>query len=387
MAEHMADAGLRDRFVEIRNAVKYFPTPEGDVVKALDNVSLSVGSNEFVTLLGPSGCGKTTLLRTISGFEDLDEGEIYLDGQPIAGIPPYRRPVNTVFQSYALFPHMSIGENVGYSLEVARVGRREREKAVAEVLELVGLTGLERRRPRQLSGGQQQRVALARAIIAKPKLLLLDEPLSALDRNLRQAMQLELKNIQHEIGISFVFVTHDQEEALTMSDRIVVLNSGKIQQIGTPTDIYDRPQTAFVAGFIGESNLFTGTLRKTDAPGVSEIATGDGLTIAVKSDKAEGLAGQQVTAVIRPEHFELANGTAANATEPPPGTAHLEGKLRQSLFVGRDYQLLVVLEGGHELKAILRDFGRTEVPALSPGSTVRLRYWLSAPHVLAGEVS
>jgi spermidine/putrescine transport system ATP-binding protein len=387
MAEQMADAGLRDRFVEIRNAVKYFPTPEGDIVKALDNVSLSVGSNEFVTLLGPSGCGKTTLLRTISGFEDLDEGEIYLDGQPITGIPPHRRPVNTVFQSYALFPHMSVGENVGYSLEVVRVGRREREKAVAEVLELVGLTGLERRRPRQLSGGQQQRVALARAIIAKPKLLLLDEPLSALDRNLRQAMQLELKNIQHEIGISFVFVTHDQEEAMTMSDRIVVLNSGKIQQIGTPTDIYDRPQSAFVAGFIGESNLFTGTLRETEAPGTSEVMTGDGLRISVKSDKAEGLAGQQVTALIRPEHFELANGPAGDATDPPPGTAYIEGKLRQSLFVGRDFQILVALDGGHELKAILRDFSRTEVPALSPGSTVRLRYWLTAPHVLVGEVS
>jgi spermidine/putrescine transport system ATP-binding protein len=385
MAEHMADAGPRDRFVEIRNAVKYFPTPEGDVVKALDNVSLSVGSNEFVTLLGPSGCGKTTLLRTISGFEDLDEGEIYLDGQPIAGIPPHRRPVNTVFQSYALFPHMSVGENVGYSLEVARVGRRERDKAVAEVLELVGLTGLERRRPRQLSGGQQQRVALARAIIAKPKLLLLDEPLSALDRNLRQAMQLELKNIQHEIGISFIFVTHDQEEALTMSDRIVVMNSGKIQQIGSPTDIYDRPESAFVARFIGESNLFTGTLRQANAPGVAEIATGDGLKISVNSRKADGLAGQQVTVLIRPEHFELARGTGADAREPPAGTARLEGKLRQSLFVGRDFQLLIALEGGHELKAILRDFGRTEVPALSPGSTVRLRYRLSAPHVLAGD--
>lgn len=381
----MADAGPRDRFVEIRNAVKHFSTPEGDIVRALDNVSLDVRSNEFITLLGPSGCGKTTLLRTISGFEDLDQGEIYLDGQPISGIPPHRRPVNTVFQSYALFPHMSVGENVGYSLEVAGVGRLERDKAVDEVLELVGLTGMERRRPRQLSGGQQQRVALARAIIAKPKLLLLDEPLSALDRNLRQAMQLELKTIQHEIGISFVFVTHDQEEALTMSDRIVVLNSGQIQQIGTPTDIYDRPQSAFVARFIGESNLFTGALRKTHASGICEIATGVGPRISLKSCKTEGLEGQQVTVLIRPEHFELSQEAAEG--EPPAGTAYLEGRLRQSLFVGRDFQLILTLEGGQELKVILRDFGRSAVPSLRTGSTVRLKYWLSAPHILPGEVA
>jgi spermidine/putrescine transport system ATP-binding protein len=383
MAEAMADAGPRDRFVEIRNAVKHFPTPEGEVVRALDNVSLDVGSNEFITLLGPSGCGKTTLLRAISGFEDLDAGEIFLDGQPISGIPPHRRPVNTVFQSYALFPHMTVGQNVGYSLEVARVGRAERDKRVAEVLELVGLAGLERRRPRQLSGGQQQRVALARAIIARPKLLLLDEPLSALDRNLRQAMQLELKNLQHEIGISFLFVTHDQEEALTMSDRIVVLNHGRIQQIGTPTDIYDRPESAFVARFIGESNLFAGTLRKSDRAGVAEIATGAGPRICVALDKSVGLEGRQVTALIRPEHFELADG----AGEPVPGTACLDGTLKQSLFVGRDFQLMLALEGGQELKAILRDFGRAAVPALSTGSPVRLTYRLSAPHLLPGDVA
>ena len=379
----MADAGPRDRFVEIRNAVKHFPTPEGEVVRALDNVSLDVGSNEFITLLGPSGCGKTTLLRAISGFEELDEGEILLDGQPISGIPPHRRPVNTVFQSYALFPHMTVGQNVGYSLEVARVGHAERDQAVAEVLELVGLSGLELRHPRQLSGGQQQRVALARAIIARPKLLLLDEPLSALDRNLRQAMQLELKNLQHEIGISFLFVTHDQEEALTMSDRIVVLNTGRIQQIGTPTDIYDRPESAFVARFIGESNLFTGTLRRSNRAGVAEIATSAGPRICVASGKSEGLEGRQVTALIRPEHFELAD----SAGKPAPGTACLEGTLKQSLFVGRDFQLMLALEGGQELKAILRDFGRAAVPALSAGSQVRLTYRLSAPHLLPGDVA
>ena len=236
----VARAAITD-FVEVRSASKAFDTPEGGTVQALDQVSLSVRDNEFLTLLGPSGCGKTTLLRTISGFEQLDEGEILIDGQFVSNIPPNHRPVNTVFQNYALFPHMSVDRNVGYSLDVTAVEKKERDRRVAKALEVVGLSGLSQRRPRQLSGGQQQRVALARAIINQPKLLLLDEPLSALDRNLRQSMRLELKNLQHELGISFIFVTHDQEEALTMSNRIVVMDEGRIQQVGTPTEVYDHP--------------------------------------------------------------------------------------------------------------------------------------------------
>ena len=218
---------------EVRGAVKRFAAPEGGTVTALDHVSLSVRPSEFVTLLGPSGCGKTTLLRAISGFEDLDDGEVRIAGQQMTGVPPHRRPVNTVFQNYALFPHLSVGDNVGYGLDVAGVAKRERNTRVGETLERIGLGGFEQRKPDQLSGGQRQRVALARAIINRPSLLLLDEPLSALDRNLRKTMQLELKGLQHDLGICFLFVTHDQEEALTMSDRVVVLNNaGHIEQVG-----------------------------------------------------------------------------------------------------------------------------------------------------------
>jgi len=213
---------------EVRNAVKRFATPDGDTVTALNGLSLKVQQGQFVTLLGPSGCGKTSLLRTISGFEDLDEGDVRINGELVTGVPPYRRPVNTVFQNYALFPHISVEGNVAYGLDVTGVAKAERNQRVAQALARVGLEGFGKRRPKQLSGGQQQRVALARAIINQPKLLLLDEPLSALDRNLRQSMQLELKSLQHDLGICFLFVTHDQEEALTMSDLIVVLNRGQI---------------------------------------------------------------------------------------------------------------------------------------------------------------
>ena len=229
------------KLIEIISANKQFKTPEGGNVIALDNVSLDVKENEFITLLGPSGCGKTTLLRSISGFEELDSGDILIDSQKMTNVPPYKRPVNTVFQNYALFPHLNIEKNIGYGLDVTKCEKNERNKRVNETLALVGLSGYEKRKPYQLSGGQQQRVALARAIINRPKILLLDEPLSALDRKLRQSMQLELKNIQNELGIAFIFVTHDQEEALTMSDKIIVMNQGKIIQKGTPTQIYDNP--------------------------------------------------------------------------------------------------------------------------------------------------
>ena len=239
--------------LEIRDARRVYQTPEGGAVNALDGVSLDVGEDEFVTLLGPSGCGKTTLLRAIAGFEELDDGSIQLEGKDMVGVPAFRRPVNTVFQSYALFSHMSVRRNVAYSLEVAGAAKTERNTRADEMLDLVGLSGMGARKPSQLSGGQRQRVALARSLIARPKILLLDEPLSALDRQLRQQMQVELKNLQHEVGVSFVFVTHDQEEALTMSDRIAVMSNGEIQQIGGAQDIYREPANRFVADFIGET--------------------------------------------------------------------------------------------------------------------------------------
>ena len=362
-----------NNFVEIRQATKRFAAPEGGTITALDDLSLNVGANEFITLLGPSGCGKTTLLRAISGFEELDAGEIYIDGQPMVGSPPHRRPVNTVFQNYALFPHLSVGNNVGYSLDIARVAKSERNKRVVDVLDLVGLSGMEHRKPSQLSGGQQQRVALARAIINQPKLLLLDEPLSALDRNLRQSMQLELKNLQHELGISFVFVTHDQEEALTMSDRIVVMDGGSIQQIGTPTDIYDRPNNTFVANFVGESNLFHATVSET-SNGRTEVITDNGIRLTVGNCDAR--FGDKVTVLIRPEHLLLNDDTSDEQTT-------ISGTLQQSIFVGTDFQLLIKLPDGDILKAVIRDSARQAASGLAPGAELTFQYLPSSAHVIA----
>ena len=229
-------------------------------VRAVDGISLEIPRSSFFALLGPSGCGKTTTLRMIGGFEEPTDGKIFLGDRDVVGLPPYKRDVNTVFQSYALFPHMSVAQNVAFGLERRGIGKTEVRARVREVLELVDLAGREDRKPKQLSGGQQQRVALARAIVNNPRVLLLDEPLGALDLKLRKQMQLELKRIQNEVGITFVHVTHDQEEAMTMADTIAVMNSGRIEQLGTPADLYERPATAFVAGFLGKSNLLDGTI-------------------------------------------------------------------------------------------------------------------------------
>jgi spermidine/putrescine transport system ATP-binding protein len=346
------------------------------MITALDAVTLAVADKEFVTLLGPSGCGKTTLLRTVSGFEDLDSGTITLDGQPMAHVPPHRRPVNTVFQSYALFPHLSVGDNIGYGLEVTGCPRAERRRRVGEAMELVGLTGYERRRPRQLSGGQQQRVALARAIVNRPRLLLLDEPLSALDRKLRQAMQLELKNIQNELGIAFVFVTHDQEEALTMSDRIVVMDHGRIQQSGTPTEIYDRPVSVFVARFVGEGNLFEGTVRRDGAAAL--LLDDEGLAIRLGDPPAAFEHGQRAAVLIRPEDLELAPAGA----DLPDGHTGIDAILSQTVFVGSDFQVVAHTQNGHPLKATIRDPSRRLAAALRHGAAVRFHYRLDAPRLL-----
>ena len=246
--------------VRLENVVKRF-----DDAVAVDGISVEIPRGSFFALLGPSGCGKTTTLRMIGGFEEPTEGHIFLGDQDVVGLPPYKRDVNTVFQSYALFPHMSIEDNVGFGLERKGVAKGELKGRVAEMLELVGLSGFAKRKPRQLSGGQQQRVALARALVNHPRVLLLDEPLGALDLKLRKQMQLELKRIQSEVGITFVHVTHDQEEAMTMADTIAVMNGGRIEQLGPPTELYERPATAFVAGFLGASNLLPGTVEGADA--------------------------------------------------------------------------------------------------------------------------
>jgi putative spermidine/putrescine transport system ATP-binding protein len=283
----------------------------GDVV-ALAGVDLVIGAGEFFTLLGPSGSGKTTLLRLIAGFERPDAGRIELGGSDVTRVPPYARNVNTVFQDYALFPHMTVGQNIEYGLRVRRVPKAERRQKVDSALEMVRLSGLGDRKPAQLSGGQRQRVALARAIVNEPQVLLLDEPLGALDFKLRQEMQIELQHVQREVGITFIYVTHDQEEALAMSDRIAVLSNGRIEQIGTPLEVYERPQTDFVAGFIGISNL-------------------------IERD------GRHMT--IRPEKIRL----LAEGEEPPPGARVETGRIRDVIYVGVLTRYIVDLDAGGEL--------------------------------------
>ncbi len=321
--------------IEARGVTKVFQGAGQDAVKALDNVFVSIRENEFFTLLGPSGCGKTTLLRLIAGFDFPTEGEILLHGQDIAPLPPFRRPVNTVFQSYALFPHMTVGQNIGFGLEMLGRPKAEIEARVNEMLKLVRMEELRNRKTSQISGGQQQRVALARALAPAPKVLLLDEPLSALDYKLRKDMQIELKRLQHETGITFIFVTHDQEEALTMSDRIAVMSKGKILQIGSPRDIYDRPSERFVANFIGDTNFLEGEIAGT-AGSEAKVKLASGAVIS--AGLPEGFSGKnRVTVVVRPEHAGL---TA------PGKKADLSGKLENIVYFGTDTHYHIMLDGG-----------------------------------------
>jgi spermidine/putrescine transport system ATP-binding protein len=287
--------------VEIRNVTKRFGS-----FTAVDSVSLSIRAGEFLTLLGPSGCGKTTLLRMVSGFETPDAGTIHLDGHDVTALPPYRRDVNQVFQSYALFPHLSVADNVAYGLRVRRVPRAERLRRVAAAVEMVSLAGMEQRKPHELSGGQRQRVALARALVCEPKVLLLDEPLAALDAKLRRTMQTELKRLQARVGITFVFVTHDQDEAMTMSDRVAVMTAGRVAQLGTPADVYHHPATAYVATFLGQANLLP--CRVVDRA-VGAVRTSDGLALAC--DPAALPAADEVLLMVRPERLRLSVDPAA----------------------------------------------------------------------------
>jgi len=358
---------------EVSGAVKQFAAPEGGVIRALDGLSLQIRNQQFVTLLGPSGCGKTTLLKAISGFEDLDAGEVKIAGVVMTGVPPHRRPVNTVFQNYALFPHLTVGDNVGYGLDVARVARDERDRRVYEALERVGLGGFDRRKPRQLSGGQQQRVALARAIINRPKLLLLDEPLSALDRNLRQSMQLELKSLQHDLGICFLFVTHDQEEALTMSDQVVVLNKGRIEQIGPPEEHYYHPASRFVAEFIGDGALFSGKIQNTTEDPV--LVTEDGLSFPVGTAVGIGI-GETATILLRPEHLDVAQ-------DAPDGSyGVLEATLEQAVFYGATRKYVCRLANGAPITATPAGTGNGTLSKAAPGDRLRLAYRREDPHLI-----
>ena len=294
--------------IEIKNVTKVYG--EGiDSVKALDNAILNIYDNEFFTLLGPSGCGKTTLLRLIAGFEDITLGNIILFNDEIESLPPNKRPVNTVFQQYALFPHLNVFENIAFGLRRLNKSNSFVDKRTKEVLKLVQMQDFSNRKPNQLSGGQQQRVALARALAPEPKLLLLDEPLSALDLKLRQAMRIELKNLQRETGITFVFVTHDQEEALTMSDRIAVINLGKVQQIGTPIEIYEYPKNEFVANFIGEANLFNAICQENGRFGKCKLETGHILKMQIPKKISKG---EKIRIFIRPERIKITKTNKKN---------------------------------------------------------------------------
>jgi putative spermidine/putrescine transport system ATP-binding protein len=311
----------------------------GDVV-AVDGVDLDIRRGEFFTLLGPSGSGKTTCLRMIAGFERPDAGAIELAGEDVSRLPPAERDVNTVFQDYALFPHMNVAENVAYGLKVKKVARGERTKRVEEALAMVRLEGYGRRRPSQLSGGQRQRVALARALVNRPRVLLLDEPLGALDLKLRQQLQVELKRIQAEVGITFVYVTHDQDEALTMSDRIAVMDGGRVLQVGSPRDVYEEPDTRFVAGFVGVSNLLELPVERSD---------GDALTLRLGPDDAvtatgSGTQGATAVVTIRPERIAI--GTA------PGDGCHARGTVTESLYAGPTSRFVVGLDGGGELMVV-----------------------------------
>ncbi len=339
----MADVGISPRFsrprhdgagvgvedladiaaVEARGVMKVFGGGH-DAVRALDNVSVAIRQNEFFTLLGPSGCGKTTLLRLIAGFEQPTAGEILLNGNPVEHLPPYQRAVNTVFQSYALFPHMSVAQNISFGLEMRGAAREKAAGVVEEMLALVKLKGLGGRKPAQLSGGQQQRVALARALANHPEVLLLDEPLSALDLKLRQEMRSELKNLQRTTGITFIFVTHDQEEALTMSDRIAVMSKGQIQQLGAAIDIYERPVNRFVADFIGDTNFVEATVAGREGDYLRCRSAGglDVLASPAANLSAAG-AGAKVTLALRPEKITLKRGGET-------------GTVAQSVYVGTD---------------------------------------------------
>jgi spermidine/putrescine transport system ATP-binding protein len=319
-------------------------------------------------MLGPSGCGKTTTLRIIGGFEEPTRGTIYLRGRDVTDQPPHRRDVNTVFQSYALFPHLNVFENVAFGLRRRKVPRDEIDARVRNALKLVDLEGFDKRKPGQMSGGQQQRVALARALVNEPQVLLLDEPLGALDLKLRKQMQLELKRIQQDVGITFIYVTHDQEEAMTMSDRLAVMRNGRIEQVGPPEEVYENPQTQFVAAFLGASNLLEGEVKE-QRNGTSSVLLQGGDIVHMPSDRAPFQTGVSVLVGVRPEKITIG---PENGPEPASDSNSVTGLLRMSTYIGVSHQFQVEGPGGHEMTVWVQNLGAN--PAPRPGERVRLSW-------------
>jgi spermidine/putrescine transport system ATP-binding protein len=346
--EQRDDMNMGEVAIEVRNLSKEFGS-----LRAVDDVSFEIEEGEFFSLLGPSGCGKSTTLRMLAGFEQPTEGGVYIDGEKVNDVPPYNRDVGMVFQSYALFPHKTVGENVGFGLKMEGVPVEEREERVAEILDLVGLPGTEERSPKELSGGQQQRVALARALVIEPEVLLLDEPLSNLDLKLRKEMQFELKRIQQELGITTIYVTHDQEEALSMSDKILVLNEGRAEQLGSPTDVYNCPTNRFVAGFMGESNILDAKLTEVTDDAVSvELAAANQPSVSVDRDaipRDEILESNDVSISLRAEDLKISTPESADG-------ASIAGTVKTKTFQGKVTTFLVevgdeeiqVEDGGNE---------------------------------------
>jgi spermidine/putrescine transport system ATP-binding protein len=385
MADTSIQAGARtidlDRdelaAIELVGVEKEF-TGGGHDVRAVEHVDLRIAEGEFFSLLGPSGCGKTTTLRMVAGFEEPTAGRILLHGRDMVGVPPFRRDVNMVFQQYALFPHMDVFENVAFGLRRKKVDKAEIRRRVAEALSLVELEGRETRKPSQLSGGQQQRVALARALVNRPRALLLDEPLGALDHKLRQAMQLELKRIQREVGITFVYVTHDQEEALTMSDRLVVMNAGRIEQLGNPRELYEHPATRFVANFIGTSNILTGRLeRRGDAWALAGLGPEERVLVA---EPGQARAGQEVELAVRPEKLVL----RAEQDPPPPGVSAVRARVTEVVYLGTSTQYRTVTDGGQAVAVYRQNTSATPGADVLTGQVGWLEWPPEHSYVLGG---